>query len=134
MTPITPAQHPRLAGILLRKLALPAPKKWGVAAVKDLPLRLTKCSSCPFRPGSKYAYLAADLAESAMTKGSRICHSTGSNGLLGRTGKPEHLCRGARDVQLQAMFALRVIDAPTDEAWNLARGKIGMGATEVRDS
>lgn len=102
--------------------------------MKDLPLRLTMCPSCPFRPGSKYAYLAADLAEKAMTQASRICHSTGKdNAINKRTGKPEHLCRGARDVQLQAMFALRVIDAPTDEAWNAARVKIGMEETTVRE-
>lgn len=75
------------------------------------------CSSCPFRKGSQYRYLVSDLAASALSEGSRICHSTGSNGLRGRTGKPGRLCRGARDVQLDVFAAMGVIDAPTDEAW-----------------
>ena len=92
------------------------------------------CGTCPFRKGSPYAYLAADLAESAMSKASRICHSTGSNNAIKkRTGKPPHLCRGARDVQLEAMAALGAIDEPTDEAWNKKRVEIGMKATVVKD-
>ncbi len=98
------------------------------------PLRATKCATCPFRAGSPYAYLADELAVSAVTKGSRVCHSTGrDNGINRRTGLPPHLCRGARDVQLRAMSALKVIDAPTDEAWNEARVRIGMEPTVVKD-
>ena len=67
----------------------------------NLPLRKTKCATCPFRPSSPYAYLADSLAESAVTERSRICHSTGSgNAINKRTGLPPHLCRGVRDVQL----------------------------------
>jgi hypothetical protein len=101
--------------------------------MKNYPLRKTKCATCPFRPGSKYACLANDLAASAMNEGSRICHSTGSNGIHKRTGIKSHLCRGARDVQLQVMFSLKVITAPTDEAWNAQREAIGMKPTEVKD-
>lgn len=100
----------------------------------DEPLRKTMCQTCPFRPGSPYAFLANDLAESAVTKASRICHSTGSDGIHRRTGVKPHLCRGARDIQLQVMFALKVIDAPTDEAWNEARVKIGMKPIVVKEA
>lgn len=99
----------------------------------DLPLRKTMCATCPFRLGSKYACLAEHLTLAAMSE-SRICHSTGSNnGINRRTGKPEHICRGARDVQLSVMAAAGQITAPTDKAWNDARVLIGMSKTEVRD-
>lgn len=103
-------------------------------ARKDLPLRKTMCQTCPFGPGSPTAYLAADLAASAMTEASRICHSTGSkNAFHARTGLPPHICRGARDVQLSFMAAAGVIDAPTDEAWDVARARIGMVSTVIKD-
>jgi hypothetical protein len=100
---------------------------------RDMPLRETKCATCPFKAGSKYACLANDLAASAMTEASRICHSTGTNAIHRRTGKKPHLCRGARDLQLNLMAALKVISEPTDEAWNEQRVKIGMKPTVVKD-
>lgn len=100
----------------------------------NLPLRKTKCSTCPFRVGSPTAYLAPGIAISAATEASRICHQTGKDNLFHkRTGLPEHLCRGARDVQLSIMAAAGVISAPTDEAWNEGRARIGLKATVVRD-
>ena len=99
----------------------------------NLPVRATMCATCPFRAGSPYAYLVPDLAASSMTEASRICHSTGSNGLHKRTGKPRHLCRGARDLQLSVMTARGVIAAPTDAAWNDARVAIGMQPILTRD-
>lgn len=79
------------------------------------------CGTCPFRPGSPYAHLAEYLTEQALTNASRVCHSTGSdNAINKRTGKPERICRGTRDVQLKAMHAMGVIEAPTDEAWDKA--------------
>lgn len=86
-----------------------------------------KCKTCPFRLGSPYAFLASDLADSAMNSASRICHSTGSrNAINHHTGKPERLCRGARDVQLQMFAALGVIEAPTDEAWQKKCQEMGL--------
>lgn len=99
----------------------------------DLPLRKTMCATCPFSPGSPYANLADSLAESAMSV-SRICHSTGSNnGINRRTGLKAHLCRGARDLQLEVMASLGVIDAATDEAWNETRVKMGMEPIVVKN-
>lgn len=100
---------------------------------KNLPLRETKCGTCPFRPGSKYAKLADDLAASALNDCSRVCHSTGTNAIGGKTGIKSHLCRGARDVQLNLMALLKVIDEPTDEAWNEKRVECGMKPTVVKD-
>jgi hypothetical protein len=85
------------------------------------------CTTCPFRPGSKYAYLKKCISKSAASEALRICHSTGSNNAINReTGLPEHLCRGAKDFQNDLMFQLEIIKAPTDEAWNNARIALGM--------
>ncbi len=100
----------------------------------NMPLRKTMCATCPFRPGSKYVFLASDLAMSAMTDTSRICHSTGSNNAIHRrTGLKAHLCRGARDIQLKNFAALGVISDATDEAWNAKRVTLGMKPTVVKD-
>lgn len=93
---------------------------------KLLPLRLTKCATCPFRAGSKYEYLRGELAMSAISEASRICHSTGSNAINRRTGKPSRLCRGARDVQLAAFHSTGFIDAPTDQAWQAKCKALGI--------
>lgn len=76
-----------------------------------------KCGTCPFREGSPYAFLADDLAKSALTEKSRICHSTGNSVFYGRTGKKSMICRGARDKQLEYLAAIGFLSAPTDEAW-----------------
>lgn len=97
--------------------------------MKKKPLKpvKNKCASCPFRTGSDYTYLAPTLAECALTKRSRICHSTGSNNAINkRTGKPPMLCRGARDLQLQVFFAMKFIEAPTDEAWDKKCKEMGL--------
>lgn len=91
-----------------------------------IPVMPEKCGTCPFRRGSKYQYLVGNLASSALTEGSRICHSTGANGLNGNTGKPDRLCRGARDLQLQVFTANGFIAAATDEAWQKKCDEIGI--------
>lgn len=75
------------------------------------------CATCPFRPGSPYAGLANDLALSAMTEATRICHSTGRNAINGRTGKKPKACRGARDIQLKLFTSFGILKEPTDAAW-----------------
>lgn len=100
----------------------------------NLPVRATKCPTCPFRPGSKYEYLRANLELSARTDASRICHSTGKdNAIHKRTGLPEHICRGAREIQLEQFAAFGMIQAPTDEAWNEARVRFGFAPQEITD-
>lgn len=83
------------------------------------------CSTCPFRPGSPYAYLVPGLSDSALTEGSRECHQTGTNAVGGRTGKKPRLCRGARDLQIRVMHALGVLKEPTDKGWDEARKRLG---------
>jgi len=89
------------------------------------------CDTCPWRDGSPYAYLRADLERSALTAVSRICHSTGSNAINARTGKPERLCRGARNSQLQMMAGLGFITAATDEAWDAKCRELGLSTPDV---
>lgn len=75
------------------------------------------CGTCPFRPDSPYRDLYPMLAGKAMTESSRICHSTGNSTIFHKTGKPDKLCRGARDFQLSALFAMGFLESPTDAAW-----------------
>lgn len=76
-----------------------------------------KCRTCPWRKGSPYAHLRPMLTESALTSNSRICHSTGSNAINENSGKPERICRGARDEQLQVLAGIGFLREATDEAW-----------------
>lgn len=100
----------------------------------DLPLRKTMCATCPFRARSKTAFVAPVIAERLVGDSSHICHSTGKNNAFHeRTGLPEHLCRGARDIQLKIFHAIGFLSAPTDEAWNDARAKVGLRPTVVQD-
>lgn len=104
------------------------------APEQNLPVRVTMCPTCPFRPGSKYEYLREDLEASARAQESRICHSTGKNNAINkRTGFPEHICRGAREIQLEQFTALGILTEPTDEAWNDAREKYGYPRQVVKD-
>lgn len=93
---------------------------------KRLPVAKKQCATCPFREGSKYAGLRNELAEHAMTKNSRICHSTGSNAINRSTGKKSLLCRGARDLQLAVFHGMGFISEPTDEAWEAKCKELGL--------
>jgi hypothetical protein len=84
----------------------------------------TMCATCPFREGSPYASLQEHLAMSALTESSRICHSTGTNAIGGRTGKPNKICRGARELQKRMFVAIGFLTDTSDEAWNNALNKI----------
>lgn len=84
----------------------------------ELPIMKAMCATCPFKDGSGTEYLRADITASALREATRICHSTGSNNAFHhRTGKPPHVCRGARDVQLKFFHRTGFIMEPTDEAW-----------------
>lgn len=86
-----------------------------------MPVRASMCSTCPFAPNAKpeHAQVREVLIERIFSQSSHICHQTGSNNAFHRrTGKQEALCRGARNLQLQAFAATGFISAPTDEAWN----------------
>lgn len=90
-----------------------------------IPVMKKKCATCPFREGSKYACLAPEIAELSLREG-RICHSTGTNDLKGDTGKPDRICRGSRDLQLQVFVGLGFLPEATDAAWNAKAEEMGI--------
>src|SRR4051794_31621422 len=75
------------------------------------------CATCPFHAAG-WTHVRELLTSRAM-QAAPICHSTGSRAL--KKGKDwikqAHVCRGARNLQLDMMFRLGVIKAPTDAAW-----------------
>jgi hypothetical protein len=84
----------------------------------ETPIQKVMCATCPFRKGSKYRFLVGEIAASALTEAARICHSTGTTGFNGDTGKPDRICRGARDLQLDYFYSIGFLPAATDAAWS----------------
>ena len=84
------------------------------------------CPTCPFREGSPYAHLAAHLTLSSFGGNGRICHSTGTSAIKGRTGKPAKMCRGTRDIMLRFFHRTGFLDEPTDEAWATRAKELGL--------
>jgi len=80
------------------------------------PVNKEMCATCPWREGSPYAHLRGYL-ETASLKTSRLCHSTGSNAINENTGKPERLCRGSRNFQLNLFYRIGFLKKPTDKCW-----------------
>ena len=79
-----------------------------------------KCKSCPFNTDKNGRHpcprLVSEIQRRILTEASQICHHPVIY------SQPEtHLCRGARDFQLEMFYRLGVIDAPTDEAWESKR-------------
>lgn len=93
---------------------------------KRMPVQKKMCSTCPWRENSPHADLVPMLEASAFTQASRICHSTGSNAINENTGKPEKLCRGARNAQLRFLVAIGFLKEPTDEAWTAKCQQLGI--------
>lgn len=89
-------------------------------------LQKEMCKTCPWRDNSPYRGLRAELTASAMYEATRICHSTGSSGLLGDTGKKDKACYGARQVALGFWSGRGFISAPTEEAWQAKCDELGI--------
>lgn len=86
----------------------------------DMPVMAAKCTSCPFREGGD-PDLRARVSSLVLTEASQVCHHPAI------AGKPQtHLCRGARDLQIEMFHRLGVIDSPTDEAWAQAAKRAGL--------
>ena len=99
---------------------------------KQRPVQERMCATCPWRDGSPHAYLVPELERSAFSEGSRICHSTGSNAINACTGKPEKLCRGARDTQLRVLHGMGFLDAATDAAWSAKCQQLGIAQDQPK--
>lgn len=90
-----------------------------VIDIKDYPVMRKKCSTCPFREDTMNRIKLANMVRSRLLSVSQICHHPSLSGK-----KQTHICRGARDFQIQIMHRLGVIHEQTDEAWDVARGRI----------
>lgn len=73
----------------------------------------SKCWSCPF-------VIDLSLSHQIMNRcleSSQVCHHPRLSGK-----KETHLCRGARDYQLEIFHRLGIISEPTDESWSKTEG------------
>jgi len=99
---------------------------------KQMKINKAMCATCPWRKDSPYAYLRGALEASALGEASRICHSTGSNDINKHTGKPETLCRGARNFQLNVFAGMGFLTEATDEAWTARCNELGIEQDVIR--
>lgn len=83
--------------------------------IKDHPVMKARCKTCPF--GEEGNLDVKHNVESRLLEALQMCHGTG-------WPKGTHLCRGARDWQLQVFYRLGVITEPTDEAWDAKRREL----------
>jgi hypothetical protein len=84
--------------------------------IKDFSVMPRKCSTCPFRTDENGKHpdlrLVERIKQTTLTEASQICHHPRLSGK-----EENHLCRGARDWQLQVFYRLGIIKEPTDAAW-----------------
>jgi hypothetical protein len=86
--------------------------------VKGWKAMKAQCATCPFRNDPE---LAARVLDRTLFKAAQICHHPTLH------GKPQtHLCRGARDVQLQCLYRMGLIDAPSDNAFERKSRELGV--------
>lgn len=69
------------------------------------------CASCPFLNNNDRG-LAIEVLNRTGLNASQICHHPRLSGK-----KETHLCRGARDHQLQILYRMKYIEEPTDAAF-----------------
>lgn len=92
--------------------------------ISGWPVMKSKCPTCPFNKEENGRDAVPDIADMVrrrcLTEASQICHHPRLHGK-----KEDHLCRGARDFQLEFFHRLGLLDIPTDEAWeNKAQEKL----------
>ncbi len=84
--------------------------------ITDFPVMPAKCKTCPFRVNDEGRHpcpeLVSQIQAQVITEASQICHHPSVYGK-----EQTHICRGARDYQLEIFYRLGMIDSPTDEAW-----------------
>jgi hypothetical protein len=86
-----------------------------VRDVSNFPVMQEKCPTCPFGEAGDL-HLRASIEQRVLTSASQTCHHTGAI-----HGKPDtHLCRGARDFQIQIFYRLGMLREESDEAWKEA--------------
>lgn len=92
-------------------------------------LRISKvmpamCSTCPFGMDGDHR-LANEVLNRTIGKASQICHHPALSGK-----KETHLCRGARDVQLNVLCAMGLLTEPTDKAFQEKSEQLGIFVKE----
>jgi hypothetical protein len=97
--------------------------------ISDFPTMLKQCSTCPFLIDENGRHqnpeLVSRIQKTCISEASQICHHPALE------GKPQtHLCRGARNYQLQIFYKLGVLDAPTDESWGKTWNRFNGGFDE----
>lgn len=92
--------------------------KRGNRNTKGWPVMKAKCSTCPFANDPE---LAQAVLDRTLFQSSQICHHPALHGK-----KETHLCRGQRDVQLELLARMGMIDAPTDEAFTKRSRELGV--------
>jgi hypothetical protein len=81
--------------------------------IADWHVMPAQCRTCPFGEHGDKELMNQVIQRTAL-QCSQICHHPAL------TGKPEtHLCRGARDYQLQLLHRMGLIDEATDEAFRI---------------
>lgn len=91
----------------------------------DLPIRPKMCKTCPFRAGG-WKEVRPLLEERALSEATPICHSTGKALVVHGVRLKAHLCRGARNFQLEYFHRIGFIEAATDEAWEQKVQELGI--------
>lgn len=71
-----------------------------------------KCSTCPFHEDTPERIELANMVRGRSLQMSQICHHPRLKGK-----KESHLCRGARDFQIQILYGMGLLREPTDEAF-----------------
>lgn len=92
-------------------------------SVRNMPVRKAKCATCPFGP--KGDPRTRNSVEAQLLAGSHLCHHAQLDGK-----EPKHLCRGARDYQLEMLSRFGVLSEPTDEAYRLASEAHALSAND----
>lgn len=83
--------------------------------IQGMPVMQGKCKTCPF--GKNGCQEVRRSVESRLLEVSQTCHSTGV--ALNPPRQDTHICRGARDWQIEFFHSIGFLDEPTDEAWRL---------------
>src|ERR1051326_2264408 len=86
-----------------------------------MPVMPECCKTCPF--GENGDEELRKRVESRLMEVSQTCHSTG---IAKGKKRDTHLCRGARNFQIQIFYRLGFLEAPTDEAWDKKLIEIGL--------
>jgi len=85
--------------------------------ISSFPVMKSKCPTCPFHEAHEGQVEIANMVrERCLTQASQICHHPHLHGR-----KETHLCRGARDYQLEIFHRLGFLSEPTDENWERMR-------------